>query len=249
MIDSFDVERYARILENRTRDAPIYSAAYIMPSPPFGHARKHVNHLELVKRMIADKTWTRMLDSGGLEGAFKVLRGYPSLGDFLAFQFTIDFNYGPAMSFEESEFVVAGPGARDGIRKCFIDTAGLSEADVIRFMAETAEDHFKRLGLAFDTLWGRPLQPIDCQNVFCEVDKYARVVHPEATGKSGRSRIKQRFIPTAQPVPQWYPPKWNLRMEAEGAVPQRQRVASLERQREFSFFSESPGAVKRIVPA
>jgi hypothetical protein len=248
-LDSFEVERYAEALENRTRDASIYSAAYIMPSPPFGHARKHVNHLELVKRMIADKTWTRMLDAGSLEGAFRILRAYPSLGDFLAFQFTIDFNYGPAMSFEESEFVVAGPGARDGIRKCFIDTAGLSEADVIRFVADTAEEHFKRLGLDFQTLWGRRLQLIDCQNVFCEVDKYARVVHPEVTGRSGRSRIKQRFIPTTQPVPQWYPPKWNLLIEGEGAASTRQRLVSSARQREFNFFSENSGPTKRIVPA
>ena len=27
----------------------------------------------------------------------------------------------------------------------------------------------------FRDLWGRPLQLIGCQNLFCEVDKYARV--------------------------------------------------------------------------
>jgi hypothetical protein len=54
------------------------------------------------------------------------------------------------------------------------------------------------------------LQLIDCQNLFCEVDKYARVYHPEMTGKSGRSRIKQRFHPKASPIDYWYPPKWGL---------------------------------------
>jgi hypothetical protein len=51
---------------------------------------------------------------------------------------------------------------------------------------------------------------IDCQNLFCEVDKYARVVHPEAQGTSGRTRIKQNFCVNSMPLPQWYPPKWRL---------------------------------------
>ena len=45
-------------------------------------------------------------------------------------------------------------------------------------MAENQEDEFARRGIEFQTLWGRPLQLIDCQNLFCEVDKYARVYHP-----------------------------------------------------------------------
>ncbi len=247
-VDGFDVKLYADVLESRARETSIYSAAYIMPSPPFGHARKHVNHLELVKRMLVDKAWSRMLDSKNLEGAFKVLRAYPSLGDFLAFQFTIDFNYSAPMPFDEGEFVVAGPGARDGIRKCFVDTAGLSESDVIRAMADTADEHFERLDLDFKTLFGRRLQPIDCQNLFCEVDKYARVVHPEAAGKSGRTRIKQRYAPNSEPVPQWYPPKWNLKIGARDGSSSKGRRPKLKAQSEFCFFKEA-GSTKRIVPS
>jgi hypothetical protein len=44
------------------------------------------------------------------------------------------------------------------------------------------------------------------------VDKYARVAHPEFSGLSGRTRIKQRFVAGGRPVPQqWYPPKWKLK--------------------------------------
>lgn len=244
-LDNFDAQRYAQALERRSRDASIYSAAYIMPSPPFGHSRKHENHLALVARMIQDQAWLKMTDAATLEGAFKVLRGYPSLGDFLAFQFTIDLNYGPAMFFNETEFVVAGPGARDGIRKCFLDTGGLSDAEIIHMMAETADEHFERLGLNFQSLWGRRLQPIDCQNLFCEVNKYSRVVHPEVLGHSGRHRIKQRYAPSAIPVPQWYPPKWGLSIDAAAV----KRPARDHAQEEFYFFSSDLSGVKRIVPA
>ena len=69
------------------------------------------------------------------------------------------------------------------------------EADLIRYMSDAQEEHFNRLRLSFAGLNGRRLQLIDCQNLFCEVDKYARLAHPEMIGYSGRTRIKQRFTP------------------------------------------------------
>ena len=207
----YQFEHYASILDSALAAGDrIYSAAYIMPSPRFGDVRKHRNHLQLLEHMMRTGAPRQVAQAPSLEAVFNLLRGYPSLGGFLAFQFTIDLNYSAALKFEEKDFVVAGPGARDGIRKCFVDTAGLSEADVIRAVTDMASREFERLGLRFRSLWGRPLQLIDCQNIFCEVDKYARVVHPEATGASGRTRIKQRFVPHPASLPQWYPPKWGL---------------------------------------
>ena len=103
-----------------------------------------------------------------------------------------------------------GPGARDGIRKCFGPAVRGIEAEVIRYMASTQEEHFARLGLRFSGLWGRPLQLIDCQNLFCEVDKYARAAHPEIPGISGRTRIKQAYRRDTALLTAWFPPKWGL---------------------------------------
>lgn len=209
----FEFEAYAAVLDDLiARGERVYSAAYIMPSPAFGSPRKHRNHLRLLEHMMADGAPGRIARARSLREVFEILRGYPSLGDFLAFQFTIDLNYSELLDFSEMEFVVAGPGARDGIRKCFSDTAGLGEAEIIRVMAETADAQFRRLGLDFQNLWGRELQLIDCQNLFCEVSKYARLVHPDVRGESGRTRIKQTFTPRSTPVPQWYPPKWGLKL-------------------------------------
>lgn len=206
----FAFDKYARILDRLLDGQRIYSAAYIMPSPAFGSPRKHRNHLRLVEHMMRDGAASKLRKATSLQGVFELLRGYPSLGDFLAFQFAIDLNYSELADFSEMEFVVAGPGARDGIRKCFYDTAGLSDPEIIQVMAERAGDEFGRLGMRFQTLWGRRLQLIDCQNVFCEVSKYARVAHPEVEGQSGRTRIKQRFTARSTPIPQWYPPKWGI---------------------------------------
>jgi hypothetical protein len=208
----FEFNAYARALDRvLARGERIYSAAYIMPSPAFGYTRKHRNHLRLLEYMMTDGAPRRISRARSLREVFEILRSYPSLGDFLAFQFAIDLNYSELIEFSEMEFVVAGPGARDGIRKCFTDTAGLTEAEVIQVMAERADAEFERLGMGFRSLWGRSLQLIDCQNVLCEVSKYARVAHPDIEGESGRTRIKQKFAPQRGPLPQWYPPKWNIR--------------------------------------
>jgi hypothetical protein len=62
--------------------------------------------------------------------------------------------------------------------------------------------------LRFRSLWGRPLQAIDCQNLFCEVDKYARAAFPEL--RSNRKRIKAAFVASGELVEPFYPPKWGI---------------------------------------
>jgi hypothetical protein len=188
----------------------LYSAAYVVPPPRLGGTRKHSNHLRLLRLMMEDGVHGKLASSRTMADAFEVLRSYPAIGDFLAYQFLIDINYSEALDFNESEFVVPGPGARDGIRKCFGPAASGLEAEVIRYMVDSQEEHFDRLGLPFNGLRGRRLQLIDCQNLFCEVDKYARVAHPDVRGISGRTRIKQKYAPDVSPLTAWFPPKWNL---------------------------------------
>lgn len=122
----------------------------------------------------------------------------------------IDINYSTILNFYESEFVVPGPGAKGGISKCFSNTGGLSNVEIIKLMTDNQEKEFDRLGLSFKTLWGRNLQLIDCQNLFCEVDKYARVKHPDIKGDSDRVRIKQVYKINSKPVDYWFPPKWGI---------------------------------------
>ena len=132
------------------------------------------------------------------------------IGPFLAFQFSIDINYSTATMFDESEFVVAGPGALSGISKCFDSVPRGSEEDIIYWVCERQEEEFAKRGLEFKYLGGRRLQPIDIQNLFCEVDKYSRVSHQGIKGISERTTIKQKFRPNLDPIAYFFPPKWGL---------------------------------------
>jgi hypothetical protein len=215
---AYDFKKCDAILTEAMSDGvKIFSPAYIMPSgkTQFGGIRKHRNYLRLLERMMAERVPERLAFSSSLEHAFTILRSYPLLGDFLAYQYLIDLNYGEAMSFSEMDFVVAGPGAKSGLKKCFATLGDLSPADAIRWVADNQEENFSRLGLEFQTLCGRRLQLIDCQNLFCEVDKYARVKHPEFSGKDQRFRIKRRFQPNNSTLAYWFPPKWGLAANAE----------------------------------
>ena len=209
--NKFRINTYIKVFDEIVSNGnTIYSAAYIMPSPTFGKKKKHQNHLQLIEYIMKHKVPKSIAQAKNLNEVFNILRSCPSFGDFLAFQFTIDLNYSTIINFPENQFVVAGPGAKDGIKKCFFDNANMSEADIIRAVTDMAVNEFSRLGLSFQSLWGRSLQPIDCQNLFCEVDKYSRITHPEYKGYSSRKRIKQRFSINKATLPQWYPPKWKL---------------------------------------
>lgn len=214
----YQFEHYDAILsktiESKTR---IYSAAYIMPPGgiAFGYKSKHQNHLKLIEMMMKNKLVEKLAKAKKMQEGFELLREYPTIGDFLAYQFITDINYSEITDFSEMEFVIPGPGARDGLKKCFKDSVGLNDAELIRLMADNQEEEFERLGIKFHTLWGRRLQLIDCQNLFCETDKYARVAHPDISGISGRTRIKQKFTPTGTLLSPWYPPKWGINEKIE----------------------------------
>ena len=209
---NYDFRLYDEILTSFINGKnKLYSAAYIMPSGvrEFGFLRKHQNNLKLLELMMQDNVPERIAGARSLKILFDILKSFPTLGDFLAYQYTIDLAYSNLDCGLESDFIVPGPGALRGIKKCFSDIGNLSPSDVIRYVTERQQHEFSIRNIDFPDLYGRPLQLIDCQNLFCEIDKYARVYCPElAVG--GRSRIKQKYVASGSNIELFYPPKWNI---------------------------------------
>lgn len=207
--NTFDPDRLNAYLDDRkSLGKAIYSPAYIIP-PTSKTGPKHHGHVDLLRRMMSDRLDERIQEADSLEEVFCLLRSYKSVGPFLAFQWAIDLNYSRLIDFSEMDFVVAGPGALRGIKRSFSDLRDYSPADAIRWVAERQDEEFAKRRIEFLPLWNRPLQLVDCQNLFCELDKYSRVAFPQSHGVDGK-RIKQRFQnPSELPHP-WYPPKWKL---------------------------------------
>lgn len=213
-IANFNIRKFNKVLDfAMASGAPIYSAAYIIPSGPsakYKGVRKHLFHLELIQSLIKQEFFHWIQDADTLMEIYNALLEIESFGKFLSYQFAIDFNYSECISFSENEFVIPGPGAKDGIRKCFSDFGDYTEPEIIRMMVDEQNNNFGMLNLNFQSLWGRNLHLIDCQNLFCEVDKYSRVAHPEIEGLSKRTRIKQKYKRNPSEIHYYYPPKWGI---------------------------------------
>ena len=201
---TYDYSIYNQLLTQKlVNKEKIYSAAYIMPSGKscFGFNKKHQNNLKLLENMMQTGIAKKIAKAKSLKELYEILLSYPTIGSFLAYQFAIDINYSELCDFSEMSFVVAGPGAKNGIIKCFKDLKGL----------ERQEEEFEKRGLKFKTLFGRKLQMIDCQNLFCETDKYARIAHPDICGLNDRRRIKQQYVNrNLENIVYFYPPKWGI---------------------------------------
>ncbi len=205
-------QRYSKILAQMSQSETLYSGAYIMPSgkSTFGSPCKFKNHLRMIEFMMKERFPQQITEASSLGEVYRLLLKVPSIGPFLAYQYAVDLAYSPMTTADEMDFVQPGPGARDGIHKCFHTSGDYSEADIIRYMVDRQEEEFAKRNFPFKTLWGRRLTLIDCQNLFCEVDKYARIKHPQIRGVSGRKRIKQRFRLNPEPIDYLFPPKWAL---------------------------------------
>lgn len=211
-LSTFDMKEYSKVLTNAiNNNIKIYNDAYIScATKAFGYDRKHDNHLALLNKMfIIDKVQDKILKCTNMEQAFKIIKSYPLIGNFMAYQLITDINYSDIVDWKEDEFTIAGPGSLRGIKKCFIDKGNLSNEDIIRYMYNHQEEEFKRLNLDFKTIGNRKLQLIDIQNIFCELDKYCREKVPSL--KSNRTKIKKKYTPKQTKIEYIYPPKWNIK--------------------------------------
>jgi hypothetical protein len=204
--------RLPAVLEELRRTGPIYTSAFILcANKAYGHDRKHLNHISLVASMVRGGRLPRALARvRSLRAVYEALAEFPLIGPFMAYQLAIDLNYSELIDFSEDEFTAPGPGAERGIRKVFPEVHRREMPGIIHGMVAQQDKACGTLGLPVPRLFGhRPLHAIDCQNLFCELDKYARVQFPEL--HSNRVRIKATFAQSTEPLPApFYPPKWQF---------------------------------------
>lgn len=158
-------------------------------------------------------------DCAYMADVFEWLASLPGMGDFTSYQLILNLSYSSVMNFSENDFVVAGLGAHSGLSKMFgksmaraLEAEPGIEVDVMRWLQKTQDQHFQRLGLDFSGLGPEKLsmQLCDIEHVLCEVDKYARVVHPTIRGLHGRSHLRgQLFRPSRLSAQIRLPKAWS----------------------------------------
>ena len=104
---NYSYKRYEEVLSDlKVAKIPIYSGAYIMTSGKsiFGFDLKHQNHLKLLEKMMKDKLVKKIAKENSMENVFFLLKSYPTIGDFLAYQYATDINYSEITSFQRNGF-------------------------------------------------------------------------------------------------------------------------------------------------
>jgi hypothetical protein len=110
-LKNFSFERYDRLLEMVKKTfGVVYGNAFILcANKAFGYEKKHQNHLALLEKFFkGSNVSTKLLKPKSLKALFETLRELPLIGDFMAYQIAIDFNYSPVFDFDENDFTVAG---------------------------------------------------------------------------------------------------------------------------------------------
>lgn len=212
--------RFEQALDRvRASNGGLYTGAFILcANKAYGFDEKHRNHVALFKHMFGSgRLHDAVRGANSLEGVVRALEGFPLMGPFMAYQTAVDLNYSDLLSFSENDYTQAGPGALRGLRKAFHSLGDYTPSDAIQWMVERQDTEFERLGLEFRGLFGRRLHAIDCQGLFCELDKYCREAVPELA--SNRSRIKARFSASSLGIDLFFPPKWQLDLPLASTLP------------------------------
>ncbi len=223
----------------KARNGGLYTGAFILcANKAFGFDEKHKNHEALFKEMfLKERLDRRIAGANSFEQVVRALQIFPLMGPFMAYQTAIDLNYSELINFTENDYTQAGPGALRGLKKAFTNLGDYSPSDAILWMTEHQEREFAALDLRFKGLFGRPLHAIDCQGLFCELDKYCREAAPHLT--SERSRIKARYSGSTEPLSLFFPPKWKLQVGSQAVLPgHRTKNVTFD---QFSLFKSSTG--------
>jgi hypothetical protein len=220
--EKYNFDAYAKVLGdawNKGKGVSIWNRAYVQNQNVFTkYEWKYERYLALLKAMMNDRVTDRLQGARTYEQAFRVLQKYPLHKEgFISMQHLTDINYSPVIDFDENDWIVPGPGCENGMRKCF-GLSGVSDweaQEIIYHLVDKQEEYFGAMKLEPVTLFGRKLHAIDIQNVFCEVDKYARVAHPKSNLKNRKdeeqNRIKQTFEVTGSLPKPFFPPKWGIK--------------------------------------
>lgn len=212
----FDLKAYDKVLSKAKRaGTSLFTAAYLkIIQKKIDYDANHMHHLQMLE-ILMDALPGILEESEYAAEVYEKVAAYPNMAAFTTYQLMISLSYSRLLNFSANDFVVAGPGASSGLRKMFgasITKAKEAvpdiETHILRWMVTTQRERFARLGLEFTFLRdanGKELELdlADFEHAVCEVDKYARSVHPRIKGIGHRTQMRPgTFHPSPDALPE-----------------------------------------------
>lgn len=126
---------------------------------------------------------SKIMEGENSEVTYKTLLSIKGIGKFLAYQIAVDIGYWNKEVFNESKFVVAGPGCRKGIDYVFQSRGDLSYEESIFYIETLQDELFDRVDVKPKKLFSdreiKKLNVMAIENCFCEISKYLKAYYGE----------------------------------------------------------------------
>ena len=193
--ERFDVKKFKSKLRIQKKKKKIFTNAFIVPAYNFikattdkiGKTAIIINDLSKNINVISNDI-EKKRDSQYTVSRIKQIEG---IGTFLSYQIAVDIGYWDKEIFNESEFTVAGPGARRGINRIFESRGDYSYERSIQYLCEIQDEWFEKINVNPKELFSDRKEPsvnlMATENCLCEISKYLKVHYSE-----GRPRNKYR---------------------------------------------------------
>lgn len=127
-------------------------------------------------------TFESLLGCFDAESIFNKISSIRGIGEFMAYQIFVDMTYCPECLVSENEFVVAGPGCKEGLKLLFNEKDGLSPEELLFWLRDNWENECTQFGIEWspcnifidlpESEWHMNVMSIE--NCCCEISKYYR---------------------------------------------------------------------------
>lgn len=164
----------------RLSGEPVFSNAYLMAPPPDENTSRHDVYINALVELLEKDLLVTLWNATTVEERFRIFKELHGFAGFLSYQFALTFSYVQNCT-DYDDFIVAGPGAKKGLRLVFPDSTPSDYNGIMRGIVEL----MKETGEFDITEQGVHLRPLgnDVQNMFCEYSKYWRLSAEEPFGK------------------------------------------------------------------
>lgn len=113
---------------------------------------------------------------------YDTLNSIPGFGSFLAYQMWVDMTYCPECPVSENEFVVAGPGCKEGIKLLFYKRDGMTPEECLFWLRDNWDALLNHIQISWDAdelfpdlpAEERNMNVMSLENCCCEISKYHR---------------------------------------------------------------------------
>eukprot|EP01084_Bolivina_argentea_P164539 286063_1 len=179
----------------------VFTNAFVVPSYRFIDKDNKYDKIgrtcilfEKIKDIIP-KLCKNISQKNNSEYTYKQLLALPGIGKFMGYQISVDLGYWNKNIFNEYEYVIAGPGAINGINRLFEDKKNLNHDQCIQYLCKIQKKGFLENGCDVNILFmdrkEKYLNLMAMENCLCEISKYLKAYYEEGRPKNKFDTPKQ----------------------------------------------------------